>query len=625
MRNGRWRYWGPLAIVLILAFALRLWGVKQGLPYVYNIDEYGHFVPEAVAMFHHGLNPHYFINPPALTYLLHVIFAIWLGGRVSVTHEFALHPDRLFLLARITVALLGTLSVWLLYLVGARLFDRAVGLLASAAMAFAFLPVFYAHLALNDVPTLAPLTLSLLGTAGILRRGRTFDYLLAGAGLGLASATKYTAGVVILPLLAAAVARYLDGRAGARGEASQADGREGARGGAAEADERADVEERPARANGRPGARRDVAIGLGIALVAALGAYLIANPYSLLDFHLFIDELKRQSSYTEMSRASWIGAPKQGSFIYYLWSFTWGLGWIPALAALGGAVSIWRGQRRVGWVLVPVAILYLLFLSLQGRYFGRWLLPIFPIACLLAAYFSLEVAGWATRRAPQLRAGYIALAVIALAAQGIVHSIHSGLLLSRADTRNLARAWVVKNIPAGARIVVEPVVPNAWLDETGRPGAGAARWVKYPTLRVLLNPSSGTPEPTHQTVLLENYESTLGPALISYYERNDYCWVVSGYTQSGRAFADPKTLPDAIAYYRELERQGEVVYHVSPYASGESSPGNGGLAQSRVAFNFDWTFDYYPLAFHRPGPEMTIYRLRGGRCASVTGRAGSSA
>ena len=121
--------------------------------------------------------------------------------RSSIAREFALHPDRLFLVARITVALLGTVSVWLLYLVGARLFDRAVGLLASAVMAVAFLPVFYGHLALNDVPTLAPLTLSLLGTAGVLRRGRMLDYLLAGVGLGLAAATKYTAGVMILPLL----------------------------------------------------------------------------------------------------------------------------------------------------------------------------------------------------------------------------------------------------------------------------------------------------------------------------------------------------------------------------------------------------------------------------------------
>ena len=33
-----------------------------------------------------------------------------------------------------------------------------------------------------------------------------------------------------------------------------------------------------------------------------------------------------------------------------------------------------------------------------------------------------------------------------------------------------------------------------------------------------------------------------------------------------------------------------------------------------VDFNFDWSFDFYPLAYHRPGPTMTIYRLHGGRC-----------
>jgi hypothetical protein len=255
-------------------------------------------------------------------------------------------------------------------------------------------------------------------------------------------------------------------------------------------------------------------------------------------------------------------------------------------------------------------LLFLAFMGLQGRYFGRWLLPIFPIACLLAANFALEVAAWATRRAPRLAAGFIALAVIALVGQGIVYGIHSGLVLSRADTRNLTRAWVVENIPAGARIVVEPVVPNAWLNDTGELGGGHVRWIKYPTLRVVLNPASGALEPTHRTVLLENYESTLGPALIGYYEQHDYCWVVSGTTQSGRAFADPQRAPNAIAYYRALEQQGEVIYHVSPY-----SPGKG-----PTAFNFDWTFDYYPLAFHRPGPEMTVYRLHGGRCGNSSNK-----
>jgi hypothetical protein len=119
--------------------------------------------------------------------------------------------------------------------------------------------------------------------------------------------------------------------------------------------------------------------------------------------------------------------------------------------------------------------------------------------------------------------------------------------------------------------------------------------------------ADGSLEPSSaplRKVGIEDCERTLSPALIGYYERNGYCWVVSGSTQSGRAFADPKAVPGALAYYAALARQGEVVYHVSPYTHG----------REHVGFDFDWSFDYYPLAYERPGPEMTVYRLHGGRC-----------
>ncbi len=202
--------WLGLALVLLLALGLRLWGIRQGLPYAYNSDEDAHFVPRAIGMLTLGWNPHYFANPPAYTDLLRLVFAAWFGGRAGVSHTFAVNPTAVFTLARVCAALLGTLAVWLLYIAGARLFDRGVALLAAALEAVAFLPVFYSHLALNDVPTLAPLTLSLLGTAGILRKGRARDYIIAGVGLGLGCATKYTGGIVLLPLLAAAAAQYLE-------------------------------------------------------------------------------------------------------------------------------------------------------------------------------------------------------------------------------------------------------------------------------------------------------------------------------------------------------------------------------------------------------------------------------
>jgi hypothetical protein len=604
---SRRRAWSGLATVLLTGLGLRLWGVRQGLPYPYNTDEAQHFVPHAVEMFRKStLNPHYFANPPAFTYLLHFLFRLWYGSADGVVRALELHPEGVYTLARVAVALLGTGSLWLLYATGARLFGRAVGLLAAAIEAVAFLPVFYAHLALNDVPTLFPLTLSLLGSAGVLRKGRRRDYLLAGLGLGVACASKYTAGIALLPLLAATATRYLDVGPGAQAYVI---------------------------------GRRAV-VGLVLAAVISLLAFLIANPYAVLDYQDFHSELVHQSTLSAEAQGK-LGAPREGGLLYYLWSLTWGLGWVPALAALGGMFAVWRKERRLGFMLVPAPLLFLAFMGLQGRYFGRWLLPIFPILCLLAAFFALRLAEEIVRLASRRRArtvgvsgsgddtdrvpgratgrsgrklGVVALVVTALLAQGLLYSVHSGLVLSRADTRSLTRAWMVANVPKGALIVAEPVSPDEWAREV-RPGTSTAgnpyRWPKYPSLLSRISADGALEESSSplREVGIEDYVRTLSPALIGYYERNGYCWVISGTTQSGRAFADPQAVPQAIAYYAALAKQGEVVYRASPYSHG----------RDRVGFDFDWSFDYYPLAYYRPGPEMTVYRLHGGRCGNRPG------
>ncbi|HEY7892405.1 MAG TPA: glycosyltransferase family 39 protein [Solirubrobacteraceae bacterium] len=567
--------WAALSLILALALALRLWGIAQGLPYVYNSDENAHFVPRAIGMFGHTLNPQYFANPPAFTYLLHLLFGVWFGGGRAAAHAYAAHPTEVFVLARASAAVLGTLAVWLLYLVGRRLFDRRVALLAAALEAVAFLPVFYSHLALNDVPMLAPLTLSLLGCAGVLRRGAALDYVLAGVGLGLACATKYTAGIALICLLAAAASQYLQPRADA--------------------------------------GRRAVA-GLLYALICALAAFLAANPYALLDFQALHAGIAHQSSLSSEAEGK-LGAPQESGLHYYLWSFTWGLGWVPSLAAAAGAVTIWFRERRVAWMLVATVLAYLAFMGFQSRYFGRWLLPIFPLVCLLAAFFALEAAAalarlaarGSARRARVLSTALPCLAVAALCWQGLLYSVHVGLVLSRAHTANLTRAWMVQHIPAGARIVLEPVVPDNWVADVARVTPGSptgARWVKYHTLRSEILPSGQLDPAQSKLVKIEDYERTLSPALIGYYEAEGFCYVITGSTQYGRALSDPHALANALAYYRALSREGQVLYRVSPYEP----------ASQPVAFNFDWTFDYYPLAYRRPGGEMAVYHLTGGAC-----------
>ena len=557
-----------LALLLLVALLLRLWGIKQGLPYSYNTDEAQHFVPRAVAFFNHDFNPHYFLNPPAYSYLLHIVFELWFGSADAVTRAYSTNPTEVFVVARVVAAVLGTAAVWLTYLAGARFFaNRTIGLLAAAILAFAFLPVFYSHLALNDVPTLAPVALALYGTAGVMRLGRMRDYAIAGVGIGLAAATKYTGGITILCLLTAFVTDAAGGSL-------------------------------------RTSARR-CAIGLAM----GVGAFLIANPYAILDFSSFWSGVNSQASLAAGEDPVKLGTRSGSGITYYLWTFTWGLGWGPTIAAIGGAATL-IVRRRVAMVLtlLPAVIVFIIFMGDQQRFFGRWLMPIFPIIAILAAYGAVEFVRWlAARRVPTAVAGGLVAAL--LLAQSAVAVIHNDAVLSRNDTRNLARAWMVAHVPAGSKVVIEPEVPDSWASDVGRSlpqTLNGQRWARFPTWLTNLD-QNGRPLPRgeYRYVVIDQYERNLYPALLDQYVARGYCWVVLGSLQAGRAFAQPQAAPQAVAYYAQLADRAKLVYHVSPFPA-RAHP---------VPFSFDWSIDYYPRQYERPGPEMSVYRLSGGKCS----------
>jgi hypothetical protein len=560
---------GPALLgLLALTLALRLWGIKQGLPYSYNVDEATHFVPRAIAFFSHDYNPQYFLNPPGYSYLLHLVFELWFGSGDVVAKAFATDPTKVFVVARVVAAVLGTVAVLLTYLAGERLFGRTAGLIGAAVLAFAFLPNFYSHLALNDVPTLAPVALALYGAAGVLRRGWRRDYVIAGVGVGLAAATKYTGGITVLCLLAAGIC---DGAGGAMAVAA-----------------------------------RRMALGLLVALLA----FVAANPYAVLDFSAFQAGISTQASLAGGQDPVKLGTTAASGTAYYLWTLTWGLGWVPSLSALGGSVLlVVRRRLTLALVLLPAPVAFIIFMGDQQRFFGRWLMPIFPLVGVLAGYGAVELVRWLIRARRLPAAAVWTLAVVVLLAQSVVAVIHNDAVLSRPDTRNLARGWMVAHVPAGAKVVIEPVVEDNWATDVGRSlpwTANGARWQRYPTWVTNVD-ENGNPLPAgqHRYVVVDQYERTLRPELLEEYAKARYCWVVIGSLQAGRSFAQPQLAPRAIAYYAALANQAKLSYHVSPF----------GQSRRAVPFSFDWSIDYYPGQYTRPGPEISVYHLQSGRCA----------
>jgi hypothetical protein len=567
-RGGRSFYAPALGLLLVVTLVLRLWGIKQGLPYSYNTDEAQHFVPRAVGFFSQNLNPNYFLNPPGYSYLLHIVLELWFGSADAVTRAYASDPTQVFVVARVVAAVLGTLSVLFLYLAAARLFDRAIALLAAAIFGLAFLPIFYSHLALNDVPALAWVTLSLWGVAGVIAEGRLRDYAIAGIGVGLATATKYTGGITLVCLIVACV---FDSSRRGYGAALKA---------------------------------------MLVALVLFVVAFVVANPYAVLDFSAFRAGVNSQAAAAAGADPVKLGANAGSGILYYVWTFTWGMGLMPSLAALAGSVLVVVRRRwAIALALIPASIFFVVFMGSQQRFFGRWLMPVFPIAAMLAAYAGVELvrALHRHRRVPLVLGG--AVTALLLLSQSLAAVVHNDRVLSRPDTRNLTRKWMVANIPEGSKVVIEPVVPDNWATDIGTALPyikSGDRWYRYATwLSPFAAGGALLPDGERRYVVIDQYERALQPALLNQYVDQGWCWLVIGSLQAGRAFAAPEAAPDAVRYYAELATRAKLVYHVSPFSTG-SHP---------VPFSFDWSIDYYPRQYRLPGPEMSVYKLEGGKCS----------
>ncbi len=421
-----------LAGILLAAVGLRVIAIQHGLPFAFNPDEEGHFVPHAAAAADGDLNPRYFDNPSALTYLLAVVLRASFGG--DVTQRLADDPTAVLTVARLTVALVGSLVVLVVHLTARRFWDRTTGVLAAALIAVAFLPVHYSHQALNDVVTLLPLTVGLLASLLLYERGTWWSALGAGAAVGVAAGTKYLAAPMVLVIALAVLLRMVE-----RHESI----------------------------------RRGTALLLGAAL-ACLAGLLVTNPYLVLEADVALGQITGQSSHAATAKLGQGGTP----WLYYPQSLLWGLGVVPVLCALVGLVAAFRSSPARCLLLVTFPVVLYVYLSTQERFFGRWLLPAYPAVAILAGYGMVRVGRWWQHR---LRAAsatpptwpLAVVAVIALA-QPLVDSVRNDVVLAHTDTRLLARSWIHEHVP-DRRIVVEPSVPRGYLAD--------GRFETYPVSR----------------------------------------------------------------------------------------------------------------------------------------------
>ena len=567
-----------LGLIVVAGLVLRLRNNGYGLPYNYNFDEAQHFVSRSVNVFGGELDPRYYQNPSGYTYLVFLALKLWYGifgvhlHYGTVAQQFFVDPSPIWQFTRTFTAIIALAGVVATFFFARRWWGVRVALVAAALLTFAFLPVVYSRIAVTDVATVFPVVLALYGSFRVLEDGRLRWYLLAGAGVGLATGFKYTAGLVLVPLVVAAVVRFF-------------------------------------RDRGTPlWRRRDIYYGVASAVVAVI-CFAATTPYVFVHPQDALDQIRQQAQ--AAGQIEKLGQAQEGGFSYYFHTLGWGFGWAAVAAAVAGAVIQLRRDFVRGLMLVSFPIVLYAYMSIQTRYFGRWLLMMYPVLALFAAIAVVHLCSWVAgrlsgrlegRRWAWAVPGVLAAVLTALILiQPVAADVRTSEVLGRVDTRQLARDWLVTHYPRSLRIVIEPAVQTDYFLLPPGQRNGGRQFVQGFVRDLRRQQKIDAPLGADTT-----YAATLTPSNIDAYRSAGFCLVMTNSLTRGRA--ENAQVPKALAYYQRLERESDHILHISPFKPGRAP----------VPLHFDFSYNYYPTAYYRPGGIVDVYRLR--NCKQQTGR-----
>ena len=572
---------GRLAIVaaiLLLAAAVRLWGIRYGLPWLFYFHDEPQIVLRALRFGTGDLNPHFFIWPGTL--LLYLAFASyvalfavgrllgWWAGKEAFAAAYFRDPTAFYLLPRLQSVAFGVWTVWLAWGFGAAAYSTPVGLAAALGLALHGLHAHYSHLV---HPVTAMTAFTVLGLWAAWRTatgGRPRVLHLAALAAGLGALVQYHAALLAVPAAVAVAYRV----AGARGA------------------ERL----------------RWLLHGM-LAALLAVGVFLALSPYVVLDFHTFRADLTWIAGKVE----GHAGGPRPGLLaglaLFWAGCLRPTLHLPLALAAGVGVLVALVRRTRADVLLLAYGAAYLLLASRASSLNDRYALPLVVPALLLTAR-AVEAAlarlgegpgsggsqpgpgspAWPGSLRGRLWA--VPLAVVALSLPSVTELVETDWTMTREDTRVAALRWFEGHVPEDQKVVIDML--RFW-NSASPPLAENRACLERRIAEVEHGLSGGG----HSSVYADYYRfrlehlhhpaydlrgTEMGQALppLDSLRREGFRWVVVSESavqlQASRAAAGDST---GLRWYRALDRDARQVA------------------------------EFAPRPWVRRGPRITIYRL----------------
>jgi 4-amino-4-deoxy-L-arabinose transferase-like glycosyltransferase len=420
-----------LWVVIVISLAVRLYGLNWGLPHVY---EEAQPIKLAWDMWGWGSeesfdpNPHFFRYPSLAMYSQLAGQAVLYAGMsaagaidspVDFRVRYHTDPTPFYILGRLIAVLFAVATVWITFLVARSIAGPGVALVASALLAINPFHIGRSQMIEVDVPLTCFAMLAMLFVLRIPTTPSRRNYALAGLAIALATATKYTGALLVLPLLVAHVVAW------------RGDGRE--------------------RSESYAGWR-----GLVWAGATAVVVFFIASPFVILDFQSFWKDLTAERLHMRLGHFGLHGESAWQFYASRLGSTI--LGWALVAFTLVGLVWTTLVERRP-WALIAGAFVlpYWIAISSWQMMADRYALPVIPLLLVFAVVAGERLVSMLPMRRAVRWAGLavmIIVAVIPLAA-----FVPDHLSRYQEDSRTTCLRWIEVNVPAGALIVTEPYGP----------------------------------------------------------------------------------------------------------------------------------------------------------------------
>jgi hypothetical protein len=547
-----------LAGIVTLALVLRLWGIRFGFPYAYHFDE-PTYVRIALNLGEGliGRQP----NPTGFSNLLFAEYGVYfiagrIGGHLASAAEagqfWRANPTAFhILLGRLTNALLGTLGVLVAYWLGKEAGGRGTGLLAALFLAVSFLHVRNSHYVTPGITAASLTSLGVLCSLLAMRipmyssatserrsgseKSRRRYLVLAAAAAGYAIATKWSVWPVIIPLaVAVSHGLWLQGCQEARSRL----------------------------------AYLALAVGSFGGGFLAGGFQLVLKPLAYWNYALLEREAGQEGGFWIWQIGTVPGWLFYVKVLYYGWG-----GVLLGLASVGflrRLVRVITRGDRMSILLLSFPLLYYASMGSTRHYFARYALPLLPFGAVFAAEALMVGSAWVRRR--RVRWGRCLAMALAIAsiAQPLAWSIRHDVLLTRQDTRTLAKEWIEAHIPPGAKIatdwpVYEPPLSRETYEVDTRGGEGL----------------SGRP--------------------LAWYREQGFDYLIASSFIYRITLLDKEQDARRRAFYAALDEELELVRRFSP-----------GEGNMEPPFVFDEIYGPWISVLHRerPGPVLKIYRVK---------------